>query len=352
MNTSIETVMEPVVETVMEPVTEPVILETIESFMGSVMEAVANKSEKKSLKPSFVTVAHFKQMTIVYYVMKQMEMMNMVNAETMQSMKQLIGIGVSGDTIKTFYNEMTNALDHTAELLASELEASKPQKKRSAKKVNENTKPKSIVDTLIEVANTTDKIVEEDPLIVAMAELTVAEKPKRKYTKKMDETTDDNKPKRKYTKKTTETTTTAIVETTTVEPVVENAVVVEPVVETEKPKRKYSKKPKAEMAVVSNTETTGETETPKETEKPKRKYSKKVKDVVQEVVQVMESADVVVSAELTNDVYDEEVEQPSMMVSTVTIDDKEYLLDENTNDVYDVNTEELIGKLVDNVIVK
>ena len=349
MNTSIETVMEPVVETVMVPVTEPVILETIESFMGSVMEAVANKSEKKSLKPSFVTVAHFKQMTIVYYVMKQMEMMNMVNAETMQSMKQLIGIGVSGDTIKTFYNEMTNALDHTAELLAAELEASKPQKKRSVKKVNENTKPKSIVDTLIEVANTTDKIVEEDPLIVAMAELTVAEKPKRKYTKKIDETTDDNKPKRKYTKKTTETTTT-----TTVEPVVENAVVVEPVVETEKPKRKYSKKPKAETAVEvpKETETTNETETPKEMEKPKRKYSKKPKDVVQEVVQVMESADVVVSAELTNDVYDEEVEQPSMMVSTVTIDDKEYLLDENTNDVYDVNTEELIGKLVDNVIVK
>jgi len=353
---NIETVVETVMENMMQQMEQTVVKEVV---------------VKKSVKPSFVTSAHFKQMTIVYYVLKQIEMMNLVNVETMQSMKQLIGVGVSAETIKTFYDEMNKELENTAELLATDLEAHKPEKKRRAntKKVVESNEPKTIVDTLIEIVSNNEKIVTE-PIIVAMADV---EKPKRKYTKKpknvdgeptAETTTETEKPKRKYTKKPkTEVTEQVIedkvvedkviedkvVEDKVVEQVIEDKVVeqviedkvVEQVIEdkvVEKPKRKYTKKPKTTENVSENDE------------KPKRKYTKKPKTTETEVKKVEESVietaeNVVVSAELTKESYDEE--QPSMMVTTIEIDGVAYLLDESNNDLYDAENETLIGKLVD-----
>jgi hypothetical protein len=336
------------------------------------VNVTVTKEVKKSVKPSFVNAGHFKNMTVVFYVLKQMEMMNMVNDETMQSMRQLIGIGASADTVKTFYEEMSKELENTAELLAKELETYKPVvSKKRAKKVVEA--PKTMVDELIQIANMptdTDMIV---------ATVNTEDKPKRKYTKKTKtETETENKetvaedavvekPKRKYTKKAkTETvvTTEQVVENVTTEQVVE-PVVTEQVVE--KPKRKYTKKAKTE-AVVENVVTEQivenvvteqivekkpkkntkkpktETNSDSDSEKPKRKYNKTKEQAV-----VIADEPVVVSEELTKDSYTEE--EPARMVIAVTIDGVEYLLDEETNEVFDVDSEQCVGKLVDGKLI-
>jgi hypothetical protein len=436
MNAIVENTVEQVIVENVEQVVENVVEQIVENV--EMPMTVTEKVAKKSVKPSFVTAAHFKQMTVIYYVMKQMEMMNMVSAENVQSMKQLIGIGVSGETIKTFYDELNNGLEHMSELLAAELEASKPEKKRRATKKVVDEKPKSIVDALIEIANSSEFPVE--PLTVAPVAVTVnaEDKPKRKYTKKpkaeqaveavasvegeqvvnTETVAVEDKPKRKYTKKpkAVEQVVEAVANTEVVEQVVEQVVNTEPGVEqvveqvvntepgveqvvAEKPKRKYAKKPKAVEQVVEavvnteqaleqvveavvNTEAVVEQVVePVVAEKPKAKKTKKPKTTETEAVvapntantevvtsetvvekpkkakktkavavveQVVET-ETVVADELTKESYDEEC---SMMVTTITVDGVEYLWDENTDNVYDANTETCIGKMVNNEIVK
>jgi len=434
MNAIVEnTVEQVIVENVVEQIVENVVEQIVENVEMPMI--VTEKVAKKSVKPSFVTAAHFKQMTVIYYVMKQMEMMNMVSAENMQSMKQLIGIGVSGETIKTFYDELNNGLENMSELLATELEASKPEKKRRVTKKVVDEKPKSIVDALIEIANSSDFPVE--PLTVAPVAVTVnaEDKPKRKYTAKKPKAEQaveavasvegeqvvntetvavEEKPKRKYTKKSkaveqvveavvntegveavantesantesantevvaekpkrkyakkpkaveqvveavvnTEQVVEAVVEQVVeavvnteqvVEQVIEQVVeqVVEPVV-AEKPKAKKTKKPKTEAVVAPNTANTEVVTSEPAVEKPKKAKKTKAVAVVEQVVET----ETVVADELTKESYDEEC---SMMVTAITVDGVEYLWDENTDNVYDANTETCIGKLVNNEIVK
>lgn len=401
---------ETVVADVVNTIVESVVTESV------VVEPVVAKETKKSLKPKNVNAAHFKWMTFAYWMLRQMEAT--ASESEMSSWMKMIGVGAATEDIKGFYERFLAEQEMTAETLVTVFEENAAEQKRGRKKkvisilptyengadaevVNAN----SIVKDLIQIANNDEPVVASEPIVV----MTIAEKPKRKYTKKpkaaepVVESNESNvvtesvtnepveqpavaeKPKRKYTRK-PKVAAEPVVENVVTEPVVENVVtepvvtetvvtehvvtetvVTEPVVEKPKTK-KAPKKPKTDAA----------TEVVEGAEKPKRKYNKKPKDAV--VIPVQENVPVV--SELTNESYvsqtvnvdvtesaddimdsltsamanttiedkPEQEEEQDIAVEIVLINDKKYLMDSEYN-VYDVESQMPIGKLINGVIV-
>jgi hypothetical protein len=135
------------------------------------------------------------------------------------------------------------------------------------------------------------------------------------------------------------------------EPVTE--VVVQPVeqpVVAEKPKRKYTKKPK-DTTDTNATEAKPEIEKPVG-EKPKRKYTKKAKEEVKEPTPEPVPVQVIPN-ELTkesfveqpeiNKVEEEEEQEDEISVEIVAIEGVKYYLD-SENNLYDMDTQEPLNK--------
>ena len=101
-----------------------------------------------------------------------------------------------------------------------------------------------------------------------------------------------------------------------------------------KPSPKSSPKPnkKAAPKVVKPDEEVVEAEKPKKVEKPKAAKTKKAKKVV-----VKEHTP-------EPEPESEDESEPDLEVEEITIDGKDYYLDSNSGDIYDMNTQEVVGK--------
>ena len=412
--------------------TQTVVNDVVDNVVNDIVNTIVTESvtepvvvAKKSLKPKNVNAAHFKWMTFAYWMLRQIEAT--ASESEMSSWMKMIGVGAATEDIKGFYERFLAEQEMTAETLVSVFEEQAAEQKRGRKKkvisilptyengadadvINAN----SIVKDLIQLANG-DNIVVEPVVVMTVTAAAAAEKPKRKYTKKpkadtigiegpnvmndivtntepVVEPVVENvvtepvaeKPKRKYTRKpkavvetvvtdsvVVETVVAPVVTDSVVEPVVETVVepvvtdsVVEPVVvDAKKPKAKSAKKPKTDAEPAEGAE------------KPKRKYNKKTKDAV--VIIPQENVPVV--SELTNESYvsqdavtdvgddlmdgltnamasttiedkPEQEEEQDIAVEIVIINDKKYLMDAEYN-VYDMETQNPLGKLVNGVIV-
>jgi uncharacterized membrane-anchored protein YjiN (DUF445 family) len=237
--TVVDNVVNDVVNTLVETVTEPVVVEPV---------VVA----KKSLKPKNVNAAHFKWMTFAYWMLRQIEAT--ASESEMSSWMKMIGVGAATEDIKGFYERFLAEQEMTAETLVSVFEEQAAEQKRGRKKKVISILPtyengadaevvnaNSIVKDLIQLANGDNIVVEP---VVVMTVAAPAEKPKRKYTKKPKADTIGIEGPNVMNDIVTNTESV-------VEPVVEN-VVTEPVTEpvAEKPKRKYTRKPKAVVETI------------------------------------------------------------------------------------------------------
>jgi hypothetical protein len=239
--TVVDNVVNDVVNTIVETVvTEPVVVEPV----------VVAKEAKKSLKPKNVNAAHFKWMTFAYWMLRQIEAT--ASESEMSSWMKMIGVGAATEDIKGFYERFLAEQEMTAETLVSVFEEQAAEQKRGRKKkvisilptyengadaevVNAN----SIVKDLIQLANGEPVVIAPEPIVV-MTVAAPAEKPKRKYTKKP-------KAAEPVVENENVTNTESVAEPVT-ENVVTESVVTEPV--AEKPKRKYTRKPKAVVETV------------------------------------------------------------------------------------------------------
>ena len=175
----------------------------------------------KLTKPRNVNTKHFQYMTVAYWFIHKLRQTMDLSPEQVESMENTMGVRSSPSELKAIYSEFEKMQSEIAKEVAKELTMASHAESKKKTALKKSAK-----------------------------ETAVAEKPKRKYTKKnvTDSSSDSDanvsdavvaeKPKRKYTKK-----------AVAVEPVSEVAceVVPEPngemvSVVTEKPKRKYTKK--------------------------------------------------------------------------------------------------------------
>jgi hypothetical protein len=216
----------------------------------------------KLTKPRNVNSKHFQYMTVAYWFIHKLRQTMDLSPEQVESMENAMGVRSSPSELKAIYSEFEKMQSEIAKEVAKELTMASHAESKKKTALKKSAK-----------------------------ETAVAEKPKRKYTKKnvTDSSSDSDangsdaivaeKPKRKYTKK-----------AVAVEPVSEVAceVVPEPngemvSVVTEKPKRKYTKKA---VAIPSDEQPPIVKETPAEVSattaevdpvpKPKKRVTKKV----------------------------------------------------------------------------